>query len=107
VFTPLALSLLFSRKAGEEPRGYLLPLLAQPHPSPLGHFVAYFVPLSEKMFDLQQTALSEGRQSEAKVWGVLVGQVWAGLAGYCYAPVDLKEVPLFAFNSCPKLIICT
>lgn len=51
------------------------------------------------MFDLQQTAESEGRQSEAKVWSVLVGQVWAGLVGYCYAPVDLKEVHLFFFIS--------
>ncbi|KXN91076.1 Ribosomal RNA-processing protein 12 [Leucoagaricus sp. SymC.cos] len=86
------------RKSGKEPRAYLLPLLAQPHPSPLSHFVSYFVPLSEKMFDLQQTAESEGRQSEAKVWSVLVGQVWTGLAGYCYAPVDLKEAlsPAFA-----------
>ncbi|KAF9453999.1 NUC173-domain-containing protein [Macrolepiota fuliginosa MF-IS2] len=86
------------RKAGGEPRAYLLPLLTQPHPSPLGHFVSYFVPLSERMFDLQQTAETEGRQSEAKVWSVLVGQVWTGLAGYCYAAVDLKEAlsPAFA-----------
>ena len=26
------------------------------------------------------------------VWSVLVAQIWAGLAGYCHAPVDLKEV---------------
>jgi ribosomal RNA-processing protein 12 len=44
------------------------------------------------MFDLQQKAETENRASEAKVWTVLVAQVWAGLAGYCYAPVDLKEV---------------
>jgi len=46
------------------------------------------------MFDLQQIAESEGRQSEAKVWSVLVGQIWAGLTGYCYAPTDLQEVRL-------------
>jgi ribosomal RNA-processing protein 12 len=55
-----------------EPRAFLLPLLAQPHSSPLSHFALYFVPLS---FDLQQKAEIEGRQSEAKVWSVLVGQV--------------------------------
>lgn len=46
------------------------------------------------MFDLQQKAEAEGRQSEAKVWSVLVAQVWSGLAGYCYAPADLKEVAM-------------
>ena len=74
-----------------EPRAFLLPLLAQAHPSPLSHFSSYFVPLSERMFDLQQKAEIEGRQSEAKVWSVLVGQVWTGLAGYCSGP-NLKRV---------------
>lgn len=46
------------------------------------------------MFDLQQAAESEGRQSEAKVWSVLVGQVWSGLVGYCWGAPDLKEVRL-------------
>ncbi|KAF9241576.1 armadillo-type protein [Melanogaster broomeanus] len=76
------------RQAGREPRAFLLPMLAQPHPSPLGHFVSYFVPLSERMFNLQQKAEAEGRDSEAKVWSVLVSQVWAGFAGYCHAPAD-------------------
>ncbi|KAJ3537295.1 hypothetical protein NMY22_g5649 [Coprinellus aureogranulatus] len=80
-----------SRQPGEEPRAFLLPLLSQPHPSPLSHFINYFVPLSEKMFDLQQTAESQGRQSEAKVWYVLVGQVWSGLVGYCWGTPDLKQ----------------
>ncbi|KAF9482107.1 NUC173-domain-containing protein [Pholiota conissans] len=80
-----------SRQPGDEPRAFLLPLLAQPHSSPLSHFVSYFVPLSERMFDLQQKSETEGRQSEAKVWSVLVGQVWAGLAGYCTGTPDLKE----------------
>ncbi|PFH53781.1 hypothetical protein AMATHDRAFT_136895 [Amanita thiersii Skay4041] len=79
------------RQAGRDPRAYLLPLLAQPHPSPLSHFMSYFVPLSERMFDLQQKAEAEGRSSEAKVWSVLVSQVWSGFAGYCSARRDLKE----------------
>jgi len=81
-----------TRKPGEEPKAFLLPLLSQSHPSPLAHFIRYFVPLSEKMFDLQQTAESSGRQSEAKVWNVLMGQVWSGLVGYCWGTPDLKEV---------------
>ncbi|RPD59760.1 NUC173-domain-containing protein [Lentinus tigrinus ALCF2SS1-6] len=79
------------RQAGREPRAYLLPLLGQPHPSPLGHFLSYFVPLTERMFELQATAEAEDRQSEAKVWSVLIEQIWVGLPGYCWAPADLKQ----------------
>ncbi|KAJ7200710.1 armadillo-type protein [Mycena rebaudengoi] len=79
------------RQEGREPRAYLLPLLSQPHPSPLSHFVSYFVPLSERMFGLQQTAEAEDRQSQAKLWSVLIAQIWTGLIGYCWATPDLKE----------------
>ncbi|KAI9509733.1 NUC173-domain-containing protein [Russula earlei] len=79
------------RQAGREPRAFLLPLLAQPHPSPLRHFVSYFVPLSERMFNLKQKAESESRPSEAKMWAVLISQVWAGLPGYCWAKADTEE----------------
>ncbi|CAL1707164.1 unnamed protein product [Somion occarium] len=79
------------RQAGREPRAFLLPMLSQPHPSPLSHFVSYFVPFTERMFDLQAKAEAEGRPSEAKVWSVLVDQVWSGLHGYCYGTPDLKE----------------
>ena len=82
------------RQAGREPRAFLLPLLSQPHTSRLGFFLAYFVPLTERMFDLQQKAEGEGRQSEAKVWSVLVEQIWTGLPGYCWGTVDLKQVCL-------------
>ncbi|EGO00192.1 hypothetical protein SERLA73DRAFT_122251 [Serpula lacrymans var. lacrymans S7.3] len=85
------------RQAGQEPRAFLLPMLPQPHVSPLGHFVSYFVPLSERMFNLQQEAEMEDRQAEAKVWSVLVSQIWSGLAGYCHATVDLKESFTSAF----------
>lgn len=84
--------LTFNSATGKEPRAYLLPLLSQPHPSPLSHFVSYFVPLSERMFDLQAKAEAEGRASEAKVWSVLVAQIWSGLSGYCHAPPDLTTV---------------
>ncbi|KZT21419.1 NUC173-domain-containing protein [Neolentinus lepideus HHB14362 ss-1] len=86
------------RHAGREPHAFLLPLLSQPHPSPLKHFIDYFIPLSERMFDYQQTAESDGRQAEAKLWSVLISQVWGGLIGYCYGTVDLRETltPQFA-----------
>lgn len=86
------------RQAGKEPRAFLLPMLNQPHPSPLGHFVSYFVPMSERMFNLQQKADSEGRQSEAKVWSVLVAQIWTGFVGYCHAPPDIKTALTPAFS---------
>ena len=89
---PLAKPYAICREAGQEPKAFLLPLLIQSHPSPLIHFINYFVPLSEQMFDLQQAAESQGRQSEAKVWSVLVGQVWAGLIGYCHGIPDLEQV---------------
>lgn len=81
----------FTRQAGREPRAFLLPMLSQPHPSPLSYFVSYFVPFTERMFDLHAKADAEGRSSEAKVWSVLVDQVWSGLHGYCYGTPDLKD----------------
>jgi ribosomal RNA-processing protein 12 len=81
-----------SRKSGSESHAYLLPMLVHPHPSPLAHFVSYFVPLSKQFFDLQQKATTEGRASEAKMWSVLIAQIWAGLSGYCWGTVDLRNV---------------
>ncbi|KAF8628897.1 hypothetical protein AX15_003680 [Amanita polypyramis BW_CC] len=95
------------RLAGREPRAFLLPLLTQPHPSPLSHFISYFVPLSERMFDLQQKAEMEGRQSEAKVWSVLVAQVWAGFAGYCSTPPDLRQSLTPAFSQLISQLLYT
>ncbi|EJD03307.1 NUC173-domain-containing protein [Fomitiporia mediterranea MF3/22] len=86
------------RATGREPRAFLLPLLVQLHPSPLRHFISYFVPLTERMFDLQQRADAEDRAAEAKVWSVLVSQVWNGLPAYCHQTPDLREslTPQFA-----------
>jgi ribosomal RNA-processing protein 12 len=44
------------------------------------------------MFNYQQNAESENRQSEMKVWAVLIAQVWAGLPGYCWSKPDTREV---------------
>ncbi|KAL1743842.1 armadillo-type protein [Schizophyllum fasciatum] len=95
------------RSSGREPRAYLLPLLNQPHPSPLSHFVQYFVPLSERMFDLQQKAEAAGRSSEAKVWSVLVAQVWTGLPGYCAGATDLKEALSQQFSALLSQLLYT
>ena len=44
------------------------------------------------MFDLQQKASADGRESEAKVWNVLIAQIWNGLSAYCSCAPDLREV---------------
>lgn len=62
--------------------------------------MTYFVPLSERMFNLEQKATSENRPSEAKVWAVLIAQVWAGLPGYCWSKSDTPEVGKNPFLTC-------
>ncbi|KAF8586684.1 NUC173-domain-containing protein [Ramaria rubella] len=99
IFRVLPLRLIpEERIAGREPHAHLLPLLVVSHPAPLDHFVGYFVPLSERMFDLHQKADAEGRANEAKMWDVLIGQVWTGLVGYCWGTRDLSKAfnPAFA-----------
>ena len=53
------------------------------------------------MFNLQNKAEADGRQSEAKVWNVLISQIWMGFAGYCHAPPDVKDASarLTCFNA--------
>ncbi|KAH8828256.1 NUC173-domain-containing protein [Flagelloscypha sp. PMI_526] len=65
-------------------RDDVLPLNLIPNQSylPYKHFVAYFVPLSEQLFELQQTAELNGREGEAKIWVVLLAQIWNGMGGY-------------------------
>ncbi|KAF9263376.1 NUC173-domain-containing protein [Marasmius fiardii PR-910] len=91
ILETLPLNLEPEKRKNGEPRAFLLPLLAKPHPSSLSHFASYFVPLSETMFNLQSKAEAEGRQSEGKVWSVLVHQVWNGFPGYCHGNADVKS----------------
>lgn len=52
-------------------RAYLLPLLAanlSPRTSDIRHFVSYFVPLSEKLFELQTSAEKEGERKVPIFW---------------------------------------
>lgn len=100
-FTTACVLIYCPSVAGREPHAHLLPLLAIPHPASLRHFVNYFVPLSERMFDLHQKADAEGRANEAKMWDVLIGQIWTGLAGYCWGTRDLTQVRLHTCASFP------
>ncbi|KAH7335724.1 armadillo-type protein [Rhizoctonia solani] len=72
-------------------RAYLLPLLAAnlvPRTADIRHFVSYFVPLSEKLFELQSGAEKEG---ERKIWEVCINQVWNCFRGYCTSLAGLRE----------------
>ncbi|KAJ1300373.1 hypothetical protein OPQ81_005192 [Rhizoctonia solani] len=72
-------------------RAYLLPLLAAnlvPRTADIRHFVSYFIPLSEKLFELQSATEKEG---ERKVWEVCIHQVWSCFRGYCTGLAGLKE----------------
>ncbi|KEP47350.1 ribosomal RNA-processing protein [Rhizoctonia solani 123E] len=72
-------------------RAYLLPLLATnliPRTADIRHFVSYFVPLSEKLFELQSATDKEG---ERKIWEVCINQVWTCFRGYCTGLAGLKE----------------
>lgn len=50
------------------------------------------------MFDLEQKAETEGRPSEAKVWNVLVAQIWTGFPAYCHGTPDIKETMNASFS---------
>ncbi|CUA76354.1 Ribosomal RNA-processing protein 12 [Saccharomyces cerevisiae S288c] [Rhizoctonia solani] len=72
-------------------RAYLLPLLAAnmvPRTADIRHFVCHFVPLSEKLFELQSATDKEG---ERKIWEVCINQVWTCFRGYCAGLAGLKE----------------
>lgn len=80
-------------------RAWMLPLLrARLTNTELKHFVTYFVPLSERLYNKKVEAQGKGKGSEveAKVFEALVEQCWALLPGYCDLPVDLTEVSLFS-----------
>ncbi|KZT59521.1 NUC173-domain-containing protein [Calocera cornea HHB12733] len=99
VLKTLPLNLEPEKLALDEGRAYLLPLLrARVTNAALGHFVRYFVPLSERLFDVQARAEEGEKKVEAKVYGALVEQIWACFPAYCDMPVDLKEAltPEFA-----------
>ncbi|KAL7749309.1 pre-rRNA processing protein [Sorochytrium milnesiophthora] len=75
-----------------EIRTYLLPLLAKHvRYTRLAYFVSHFFPVIDYLKRKQDEYLSRDREVEAKLFEVLVSQVWALLPGFCTYPLDLKE----------------
>jgi ribosomal RNA-processing protein 12 len=74
-------------------RAHLLPLMRSKTTNDhLGFFTSYFVPLSERLFERKLAAEQAEKSGEAKVWEVVIGQVWDCLPGFLDQPRDLKEV---------------
>lgn len=83
-------------------RAYLLPLIrTRTTNDSLLFFATYFRPLSERLFGKKVAAADGGRMGEAKVWDVIVGQVWDCFPGFCEMPRDLVEVSLTHYSLFP------
>ncbi|EIW67760.1 hypothetical protein TREMEDRAFT_40374 [Tremella mesenterica DSM 1558] len=54
-------------------------------------FVTHFRPLSERAFGRKITAQESGKPAEAKIWEVIVGQIWDCFPGFCDMPRDLQK----------------
>ncbi|KAL7421785.1 pre-rRNA processing protein [Cryptotrichosporon argae] len=81
-----------SGRAPRPGRAHLLPLIrTRTTNDSLAFFTNYFRPLSERVFERKVAADEAGRAAEAKVWDVIVGQIWDCLPGFCEMPRDLKE----------------
>lgn len=48
--------------------------------------------MSERLFAKKVAAEDASREAEAKVWEVVVGQIWDCFPGFCEMPRDLKAV---------------
>lgn len=73
-------------------RAHLLPLIrTRVTNDSLAFFANYFRPLSERIFERKVAAEDAGKAAEAKIWEVIVGQIWDCLPGFCEMPRDLKE----------------
>lgn len=82
--------------ASVQPNAYLLPLIPSLHFTPLSHFVTYFIPLSESLWELAEKSEKE---AEKKVYRVLMEQIWNAFASYCRGCWDIREV---SFSSRPR-----
>jgi ribosomal RNA-processing protein 12 len=47
--------------------------------------------MSERIFGRKVVAEGAGKAAEAKIWEVIVGQIWDCFPGFCEMPRDLKE----------------
>ncbi|WVQ84214.1 hypothetical protein IAT38_006365 [Cryptococcus sp. DSM 104549] len=73
-------------------RAHLLPLIrARATNDSLLFFATYFRPLSERLFERKVASEAAGRGTEAKVWEVIVSQIWDCFAGFCEMPRDLAQ----------------
>jgi ribosomal RNA-processing protein 12 len=50
------------------------------------------MPISERLFERKIKAETEGRAGEAKVWEVIIGQIWDCLPGFFDLARDLQQV---------------
>ncbi|WVQ73553.1 hypothetical protein IAR50_003131 [Cryptococcus sp. DSM 104548] len=73
-------------------RAHLLPLIRQHTTNDsLAFFSTYFRPLSERLFNRKVAASDARREGEAKVWEVVVSQIWDCFPGFCEMPRDMPE----------------
>jgi len=80
-----------SGKTPQPGRAHLLPLIrSRTTNDSLAFFATYFRPLSERLFERKVAAEDGGRAAEAKIWEVIVGQIWDCLPGFCEMPRDLE-----------------
>ena len=58
----------------------------------LSFFTTRLVPMSERSFERKVKAEEGNRPGEAKVWEVVIGQIWDCLPGFVDLARDLREV---------------
>lgn len=90
VIERIPLGLLPSERTNShfQPNAYLLPLIPSHHPTPLSHFVSYFIPLSEKLWELAEKS---DKDAEKKVYKVLMEQIWNAFPSYCRGCWDVRQ----------------
>lgn len=77
----------------------------------VAYFVNTLVPLSQRLFDRKIKATEGGRAAEAKVWEVVIGQIWDCLPGFLDLARDLREVsglaePVRVIIADSSLLLC-
>ncbi|TYJ52160.1 hypothetical protein B9479_007232 [Cryptococcus floricola] len=73
-------------------RAHLLPLIRHHTTNDsLSFFSTSFRPLSERLFNRKVAASDARREGEAKVWDVVVSQIWDCFPGFCEMPRDMAE----------------
>jgi ribosomal RNA-processing protein 12 len=84
-----------SGKVPQPGRAHLLPLMrSRITNDSLLFFTTKLVPMSERSFERKVKAEEGNRPGEAKVWEVVIGQIWDCLPGFVDLARDLREVSL-------------